>query len=267
MSGLIEDYWGLNFNPFQNLVSDQWYYDSPMHEETLSRLYYVVEQRQKCGILSGFSGTGKSLILEILKKQAKRTQRQVALIDVYGMEGEEILWKVLGELGLGNHSHCSRVELWRMLTDHLHGSTLAHQQVVLLFDHLPRASFEARQYIERMMHLPACTKGWVTTILSTRPEDVKELPAGILGQVDLRITLDPLDSWHTAEYVRYALKQAGSEEPIFTSPTMHHIYEKTQGIPRLINQVCHLALLGTIDSGTRKIDPAPFLRSCEELVA
>src|SRR6056297_1417571 len=59
---MIEKYWGLKFNPFQNVISDRWYYESPMHEETLSRLYYIIEQRQKCGLLLGEEGTGKSLL-------------------------------------------------------------------------------------------------------------------------------------------------------------------------------------------------------------
>ena len=120
---MIEEYWGLQFNPFQNVLSDRWYYNSPMHEETLSRLYYVIEQRQKCGMLSAVEGTGKSLLFEIISRQARRTQRQVALLDAFGMEGSELLWKTLGELGLGNHASRSRGEQWRVLADYLHGST------------------------------------------------------------------------------------------------------------------------------------------------
>lgn len=263
---MIEEYWQLQFNPFQNLVSDRWYYDSPMHQETLSRLYYVVEQRQKCGIFTGAAGAGKSLLLELLRKQAKRTQRQVALLDVYGMEGAEVLSAVIGELGLGNHPHSSRTELWRMLTDHLHGSTISHQQVVLLFDHLSHASLEAQQYIERMLHLPACTKGWITTIVAARPEEIKELPAGILGQVDLRIALDSLDGWHTAEYVRQALKFAGANRALFANATMHHLFESSHGNPQQINQLCHLALLGAIEAEADEIGPELFVRCAEELV-
>ncbi len=36
---MIESYWGLQFNPFQNVLNDDWYYSSPMHDEALSRLY------------------------------------------------------------------------------------------------------------------------------------------------------------------------------------------------------------------------------------
>lgn len=263
---MIEKYWGLKFNPFQNVISDRWYYESPMHEETLSRLYYVIEQRQKCGLLLGEVGTGKSLLFEILARQAKRAQRQVAMIDTFGMEGDELLWKILGELGLGNHSSRSRGEQWRLLSDHLHGATSSHQQVVLLFDHLAQADETCRAIAERLLHLPACTKGWVTVIVSCSPLQLKQIPEGILSQVDLKITLDPLDAYHTAEYVNQAIKKAGSNKSLFAVPTMHHMHEQTLGIPRRINRLCHLSLVGAIEAKATSVDPDVFLSSSKELV-
>jgi len=262
---MIEEYWGLQFNPFQNVLSDRWYYDSPMHEETLSRLYYVIEQRQKCGLLTAQEGTGKSLLFEIISRQARRTQRQVALLDAFGMEGSELLWKTLGELGLGNHASRSRGEQWRLLADYLHGSTSAHQQVVLLFDHLANADHECRVTVERILHLPACAKGWVTVIVSATPEQVHDLPKGILTQTDLKVTLEPLDAFHTAEYVKDALEKAGSQQRVFPVATMHHIHEVTQGIPRRINRLCHLSLLGALQSNAPEIHPEIFLSSAKEL--
>jgi type II secretory pathway predicted ATPase ExeA len=263
---MIEEYWGLQFNPFQNVLSDRWYYESPMHEETLSRLYYVIEQRQKCGLLCGEEGTGKSLLFEIIARQAKRSQRQVALIDTFGMEEGELLWKTLGELGLGNHSSKTRGEQWRLLSDHLHGATSAHQQVVLLFDHLSQSDPQCRLLAERLLHLPACTKGWVTVIVSTSPLQLKEIPAGILSQVDLKITLDPLDAYHTGEYVNQAIQKAGSKKSLFPVSTMHHMHEQTLGIPRRINRLCHLSLLSAIETNAKSVDPDLFLSSSKELV-
>lgn len=262
---MIEEYWGLQFNPFQNVLSDRWYYDSPMHEETLSRLYYVIEQRQKCGLLAGKEGTGKSLLFEIISRQARRTQRQVAVLDAFGMEGSELLWKTLGELGLGNHAARSRGEQWRLLADYLHGSTSAHQQVVLLFDHLVNADPECRTVVERILHLPACAKGWVTVIVSTTPERLHELPSGILTQTDLKVTLEPFDAFHTAEYVTDALEKAGARQRVFPVATMHHIHEVTQGVARRINRLCHLSLLGALQSNAPEIHPEIFLSSAKEL--
>lgn len=262
---MIESYWGLEFNPFQDLQSDGWYYESPMHEETLARMFFLIEQRHKCGILTGEPGTGKTLLLSMLKRQALRTQRQVASIDAYGIDGHELLWKTLGELGLGNYSRAGRNDLWRGLSDHFHGSALSRQQVVLIFDHLPHASEDAVGFVERMMHLPACTRGWVTTILSARTSEVAELPAGIRSLSDLVIRLKPLNEQHTAEYVRAALKGAGAKKSMFSKAALKQLYEATQGIPRRINQYCNLALMSGMTEQQQTIDPKSFEAAADEL--
>ncbi len=263
---MIESYWGLQFNPFQNVLSEDWFYSSPMHEEALARLFYLLEQRHKCGLLTGSAGVGKSLLLSLLKRQARRTQRQVALVDAYGIDGHELLWKVLGELGLGNFSSSPRGALWRSLSDHMHGTTLAHHQVVLVFDHLTHAAADAILFVERMLHLPACTRGWVTTVLCSRSDELRRLPSGILGQSDLSITLAPLDAYHTAEYVETALLKSGAKTNMFSRATLHHLYERTLGIPRRINQVCNLALMEAMAGQFQTVEPDLFQIASEELV-
>lgn len=263
---MIEQYWGLDFNPFLSVLSEDWYYDSPMHEEALARLYYILEQRQKCGILVGNAGTGKTLLLHLLRKQARRTQRQVALADTYAADSRELLWKLLGELGQGSFTDVPQQTMYRRLSDHLYGTTLAQQHIVLIFDHLAHAGEDALYLVERLLHLPACTYGWVSTILCCRPEELELLPDSLILQSDLRIELNPLDSFHTAEYVRTALKRAGSKRSIFSKATMHHIHERTDGIPRRINQLCNLALLGAMKERTDKVEPELFNTTSDELV-
>jgi general secretion pathway protein A len=262
---MIEEYWNLQFNPFQNQVAQHWYYESPMHDETLARLYYVIEKRQRCGVFIGPAGTGKSLLLQLLRRQSSRTQRQVALIDVYAMDGQEILWNLLGELGLGSYSQTPPSELWRVLTDHLTGASLSRQQLVFLFDHLVHANEEGRQCIERIMHLTSTLQGWATSIFSCRPDELSGFPSGIYGQVDLKIKLEPLDAFHTSEYVRRALRQAGATRTIFSTATMHHLYDATGGIPRAINQLCHLALVAGANAEIEEISPALLSEVSREL--
>lgn len=263
---MIEEYWNLQFDPFLNQLSQHWYYESPMHDETLARLYYVIEKRQRCGVFLGEEGTGKSLLMQLLKRQSSRTQRQVALIDVYGMEGREILWNLIGGLGLGSHSHSDTAVLWRILTDYLTGCSISFQQLVFLFDHLVHATEQGQQCVERIMHLAMSQGGWVTSIFACRPDELGKIPSGIYKQADLKIKLDPLDAFHTAEYVNSALRQAGANRTIFPTPTMHHLFEISRGIPRAINQICHLALLTGMNAKADQISPE-LLNEVQELAS
>src|SRR5258708_4541956 len=97
---MYTSYWGLSDIPFKNTLNPRCFYESAGHEEALARLMFLVEQHRRCGVLSGPSGTGKSLALEVLRREALRTGAEVALVDLRGCGGREMLWEVLATLGL-----------------------------------------------------------------------------------------------------------------------------------------------------------------------
>ena len=56
--------------------------------------------------------------------------------------------------------------------------------------------------------------------------------------------LEPLDASETAEYIEHRLRAGGSNDmPIFTRDAMALIAERSQGIPRTINNICFNAML------------------------
>ena len=57
-------------------------------------------------------------------------------------------------------------------------------------------------------------------------------------------------------YIPHRLKVAGSERRIFTAPAINMIYDLTQGVPRLVNQLCDLAMVYGFTKGKRLITPA-----------
>jgi len=50
---MYKEYWKLNELPFENTPDPRFLYYSTQHQEGLSRLLYVVEQRKGAGMLTG----------------------------------------------------------------------------------------------------------------------------------------------------------------------------------------------------------------------
>ncbi|HKD38008.1 MAG TPA: hypothetical protein VKB78_14445, partial [Pirellulales bacterium] len=73
-------HWGLTETPFRGGIDPKFFYESPTHEEALARLRFLVEERQRLGMLMGESGTGKSMLLEVVARQLRRGGSQVANI-------------------------------------------------------------------------------------------------------------------------------------------------------------------------------------------
>jgi hypothetical protein len=73
-------------------------------------------------------------------------------------------------------------------------------------------------------------------------------------RVAARSCLEALDRLQTVDYVRHQIRQAGAEaDAIFTADALEAIVQATDGIPRLINQVCDHVLLLAYAGGERQI--------------
>ncbi len=251
---MYESYWGLSESPFTNRLSPQWYHESPVHEEALARLFYLIEHRRGFGVISGDAGTGKSLTLRVLADQSVRSQRRVALIDLLGMDEHEMLWQLAVELRLSPAESDSRWKLWRRITDQLAAYELAKQQAVFIFDHLGRADSSCFGLLERLFCAADSGSGFATFIASMRSEELPRASQFVSELTDLRVELLPLQVDETDEFVRDLLLQAGCDREIFTGDAVLRLHANAHGIPRAICRICEMALIAGMATEATAID-------------
>jgi len=236
-------FWNLTESPFLNTIDDRWFYESAVHEEALARLLFVVEERRRCGFLSGRAGTGKSLLLNIVSRQIPQSGRQSAFVDLAGISGGEMLASLLCSL-LGFASpEANQAWLWRELEDCLDGTTASQIPTVLLFDRAERATEECLSVLERLSAHVADRSRWVSFIIAGRGSELSSGARFLRDMADLRIELTPLGESETAAYVRSLLRAAGTDRDIFDAAALSRIFAISEGIPRQINRLCDLALL------------------------
>lgn len=252
---MYESYWQLAESPFRALLDDRWFHDSPLHEEALSRLFFLVEQQRRFGLLAGPPGTGKSLLLHVLDRQVRRTQRQAIFLDLTGLTEQELLRQLAESLNLSPWGDDSRSGLWRRIQDHLTGLRLARLHLVLMFDHLDHSSEECRQALERLLHSECGLAGWITTLVTARNGTGRLIQGELSELIDLRIELAAFDFRQTEQYVRDLLQKAGCERDVFTPDALQSLFEHTHGIPRRINRLCDLVLLAGMSEQRTTIEP------------
>ena len=67
--------------------------------------------------------------------------------------------------------------------------------------------------------------------------------------------MQAIDRDETREYVKAQIEWAGGQpDRLFTAEALDAVYQATQGIPRLINQVCDHALLLSCAAGDPSLD-------------
>jgi general secretion pathway protein A len=262
---MYANYWGLKEVPFQNTLDGRWFYESPGHEEALARLMYLVEQHRRCGVLWGPAGTGKSLVLELLRREAVRAGAEVALVDLLAASGREMLWEVLAALGLSPAVNESPQNLWRRLHDHVLASRYAHAPLVLIFDHLDRAHADCLSLVERLQHLSAGGSSGLTLVLGVTSERAAGIGQMLREISDLRIDLPPLDRHETQRYVETLLLRAGADRPVVDQSAFDRLFDETRGIPRELNRLCDVALLAGMADQAVHIDAAIVSSAAAEL--
>ncbi len=64
---MYESYWQLRQRPFENNADPQFYYPGESHQAALLKLRYAVENRRGGALLAGASGSGKTLLTNMLR--------------------------------------------------------------------------------------------------------------------------------------------------------------------------------------------------------
>ncbi len=242
---MYESWWGMSASPFTNRLETRWFHESPVHEEALARLFYLIEEQRGLGLVMGESGTGKSLLLKVLGSQVRRTRRHFASVDLLGLDGHEMLWQVAAALQLAPDESATRWSLWRAVADHVEALRLSRSQLVFAFDHLERADASCHQLLERLLNLGRSGKG-VTFVAAIRSAEFSKL-ARLLGeQADLRVELTPLQLDETDEFIHDLIQKAGCDRNVFSGDAVIRIHAVSQGNPRLICRICELAMVAAM---------------------
>src|SRR5260221_3320314 len=209
-------HWGLTEAPFRGAFDARFFYESPTHEEALARLQFLVEQRQRLGLLLGETGTGKSMLLEVFARHLRPNGSQVANISLAGADLREFLWLIAAELGLNPSVRDDPFRLWRGVLDRLTENRYQQLDTVLLLDDANEATTAVLDHVVRLAQFDSTSTGRLTVLLAANDNGVGRLTLRLLELADLRIDLDPWEPVDTVQYVTAAPRPAGCGSSIFT---------------------------------------------------
>jgi general secretion pathway protein A len=223
------------------------------HEEALARLEYAVDEGWSAAWLTGAPGTGKSLLLRVLKERVRRAQRSVVLLDAADLTARELLEEVLGALGAGLPDDVPVLRLRRALDDHL--TTGDGLPLVVLIDRLDAAAPDAASLLQRWIGSGESVGPRMTVVAAVRsgPRGLPAVVRRLQDRSDLRIELSPLDATETADQVRALRRRAEQELAPFDASALRAVHEATGGLPRDIDRLVCLAWLAGLEEGTSPI--------------
>ena len=250
--------------PFAEDPTSDMYYPSDSHEEALARMLFLVEERERCGLLIGPAGSGKSTLMIRLHQQLRRSGQKSCRIDLAGLDHISLLHRVAVELGVNPSSNADPHELWDQVEQIIASAARVQQPWVLLFDHANRLRPGALSLLEQLLYSPH-SRG-IVMLFASRPEEQTALLKTLSEYSSLRIELSVLSLDETQSYVEFALDRGMITAPVFTRDAVQLIARISGGVPRQINRLCRALVLAAQADDRHEIDSELVLSVTEQLL-
>jgi hypothetical protein len=151
-----------------------------------------------------------------------------------------------------DYSGSDKIELHDRFTQFLIQQYGINKRTVLIIDEAQNLDASSLEELRLLSNINADKDQLLQIILVGQPELRAMLQDPSLLQFKQRVSIDyhlsGLSEQETLAYIHHRVQCAGRQEALFTGGACALIYRVTQGIPRLINTLCDMALVyGFVD--------------------
>jgi general secretion pathway protein A len=268
---LYNEYFHFSEQPFSIAPDPHFMFMSPRHQEGLGHLLYGITHGGGFVALTGEVGTGKTTLCHCLLKQLPQ-HIDLALILNPMLNATELLATICDELKIVyDHNWHTIKNLIDALNLHLLSSHASGRRTVIVIDEAQNLSMDVLEQIRLLTNLETSKTKLLQIILVGQPELKELLSRFELRQLNQRITaryhLLPLSLDETRTYIHHRLMVCKGNPYIFKESAINKIFELSKGVPRIINIICHSALLGAYSTNTPIITPSIISRAAKETLA
>jgi type II secretory pathway predicted ATPase ExeA len=220
-------------------------------------LEYGILTRAPITLITGEVGAGKTTLLHQLLRTIGDDVRIGLVSNAHGDRGELLRW-VLMALDQEAAASASYVDLFDQFQRFLIGQYAEGRRVILIFDEAQNLSRESLEELRMFTNINSGKDELLQLILVGQPE-LREIVKGHdLRQFAQRVSssyhLPSMNRDTLSAYIAHRLSVAGAQWQIFEEDAFDPIFEATRGVPRLVNQLCDLAMLYSYSDGVRTVD-------------
>lgn len=252
---MYESTFQLEKRPFVAVPSAEFYFPAESIETARVSLDRLIERDEGPAMVVGPVGIGKSMLSQLLA-QSFRSRLRIALIPSARIcTRRTLLQVILHQFGLP-YQGLEEGELRLSLIDHVTSKDFCPHGALMLVDEADALPMLLIDELRTMTNIISAGESCVRLILfgSSRLEEKMAHPRleSLNQRLAGRFYIEPFDLEETVDYVTAHFEQCGgSPEDVFNEDALHTVYSATNGVPRLINQLCdHALILAAIDGQT-----------------
>ena len=270
--GVYLQHFGLKREPFSIVPDPNLLFPSYQHRQAVAHLKYGLDREGGFIVLTGEVGTGKTTLTRTIIEHLPAHIR-VAYILNSKLEETDLFASICKELSIKfkRNAHLSYA---KQCSDAIYDNLLqAHSEglkTLIILEEAQNLDDEILESLRLLSNLETNSNKLLHILLVGQPELVEKLAQNNLRQLNQRVVsrfhLLPLKIREVPDYINYRLAQAGGIREIFDRRSYKHIFKLTKGVPRLINLICHQALLAAYSESKQSINASLVIKSSAEVL-
>lgn len=254
---IYTEHFGLKERPFSLVPDPDYLFWSAQHRRAYVMLEYGLLTHSPITLITGEIGAGKTtLLLHLLRSLGEDVSVGMIANAHSGDRGELIRW-VLQSLSQKVAADATYVDMFHQFQDYMIAEYAAGRRVVLVFDEAQNLSRESLEELRMFTNINTNKDELLQLVLVGQPELRQMIRRPDLTQFAQRIAasfhIPAMDAATVRNYIAHRLSVAGASTMWFDERACQKIHAATGGVPRLVNQLCDLAMLYTFSSNRKRI--------------
>lgn len=268
-------HFGLLENPFRITPNPRFTWSTASMIEALGHTRNVIDERLGCACVSGYVGTGKTTLSQVIAEDAAAEGHAVA--SLYRVPGDtkqteaKIYAAIAEELNLPKASGRSAEKTLRAIQDHAIKKFSEGKTLVVLIDDAHRLRGPGFAALKSLLNLQDADAHLVQVVLFGQlPEmvDVLKTDVAIHSRLAAHTTLNPLTRDDVESMLVHRIRQAGRTSTFFSSAAVDALHRHSKGIPRFVCTMAHEATVYAFEATPRPqiIDESYAVRGAQAVL-
>jgi MSHA biogenesis protein MshM len=250
-------HFGIKEFPFTLTPYTRYFFGLPSHKEAIQVLLTALSTGEGFIKVTGEVGTGKTLICRKLLNELPNNFVAAYIPNPY-LTPAELRRAVASELNVVLTDNTDQQEFSQRIQERLISINQEKKGVVLIIDEAQALPVESIEALRLITNLETETRKLLQVVLFGQPELNHKLSLPELRQLNQRVTfsytLQLMDSDQVYQYVKHRMNIAGYRGgDLFDRKCCSLIFKASKGTPRIVNVLCHKALMLAYGEGLQKI--------------
>lgn len=210
-------------------------------------MQYALRRAEGFVMITGRPGTGKTTLIYDICEELNRNGNLHASLSSTQVAADDLLHLVVLKFGLQGGTG-QKAMLLQTLESYLRRLHRENRKPLLIIDEAQDLSAESLEELRLLTNLQKDNQPLIQIFLVGQPELRETVLTPALEQLHQRIVaacnLAPLSLESTTDYIQHRLQKAGwNGKPLLHDEIFVPIHTVSQGVPRIVNQVCSRLLL------------------------